>query len=290
MKAAARALASGRRIRHCESGGVAHGSGRLAPSDRAGCPGGRAAIPGCRGRARAGLEARDLPAPPSESFRAWWRRTGGGGHRDRARRHPRSSPVGAPAGVRRPTGRCRAIPRRVGVAGRPARPVRRAGCRLPRRGRAVLLPTTSRRASLSSCAVGGVRSSRPTCRGPCPAPSSTSGHEPRGAGPARRCRHRRRGRRSPHRHGRARPRARPGTPRALPRPRPARLRGPADQVVAGRPRGAIARLDPHRPQTWISGPSAPPATSSSTGSKASTAPANSRSCWRRIDVNLYRVG
>ena len=43
----------------------------------------------------------------------------------------------------------------------------------------------------------------------------------------------------------------------------------ADQVVADVP-DAMPRLDPTRPLTWISGP-APPATSSSTGSRASTA-------------------
>jgi L-lactate dehydrogenase complex protein LldG len=37
--------------------------------------------------------------------------------------------------------------------------------------------------------------------------------------------------------------------------RPSRVRGPADQVVPDVP-DAVAQLDPLRPQTWISGPSA----------------------------------
>jgi L-lactate dehydrogenase complex protein LldF len=40
-------------------------------------PGGRAAIGRVPGPGDAWTGARDLPAPPEESFRAWWRRTGG---------------------------------------------------------------------------------------------------------------------------------------------------------------------------------------------------------------------
>jgi hypothetical protein len=50
-----------------------------------------------------------------------------------------------------------------------------------------------------------------------------------------------------------------------------------DQVVSSVPQ-ALERLDPTRPLTWISGPPRP-ATSNSTESKASTAPAPWKSCW-----------
>jgi L-lactate dehydrogenase complex protein LldF len=41
-------------------------------------PGGRRALGRIPGPGAAWSSARDLPVPPRESFRAWWRRTGGG--------------------------------------------------------------------------------------------------------------------------------------------------------------------------------------------------------------------
>jgi L-lactate dehydrogenase complex protein LldF len=76
MRAAAWSLQSGDRLRAVEriSAAVGFVAKRLV---RRTFPGGRAALSRLPGGA-AWAHARDVPAPPQESFRAWWKRTGGG--------------------------------------------------------------------------------------------------------------------------------------------------------------------------------------------------------------------
>jgi L-lactate dehydrogenase complex protein LldF len=72
MKGAAAAFASSSRLALAER--VSGLVGRLA---RGRLVGGRRLLGRLPGPGAAWTDARDLPAPPAESFRAWWRRTGG---------------------------------------------------------------------------------------------------------------------------------------------------------------------------------------------------------------------
>ena len=77
MRSASWAFSDARRLARLErvSGLVGRVVGRWGS---AAMPGGRRALRRLPGPGRTWSGGRDLPAPPSESFRAWWRRTGGG--------------------------------------------------------------------------------------------------------------------------------------------------------------------------------------------------------------------
>jgi len=76
MKSAAVALARGSRLGAAEKASGLVGR-VLRRRDRRTAPGGRALLGRLPGLG-AWTDARDLPLPPKESFRAWWKRTGGG--------------------------------------------------------------------------------------------------------------------------------------------------------------------------------------------------------------------
>ena len=249
-------------------------SSRLVSAvSRRSLPGGRTAIGRLPWPGALWTDARDLPSPPRESFRAWWRRTDGGRRDDagRAGERPRRGPRPGPA---RPGGRgpgageeaplagpdgasstaCtpssstsspsgwRTTARRWSAALRGEVPGRdRAG---PVRG-----GERARPRRLPAGVAGRRRAGRrPPGRGH---RADGGGPGPRGGRRLDRCRRHRR-----HRDHRAGPRPRPGSARADAWcPTCTSAWCGRHQVVADVP-SAVSVLDPGRPQTWVSGPSA----------------------------------
>nr|WP_235558685.1 LUD domain-containing protein [Nocardioides sp. Leaf285] len=100
MKAAAWAFTDARRLGLVEKASGLTGK-VLTRLSRTSLPGGRATAGRLPGPGAAWTGARDLPAPPAESFRAWWQRTDGG----RTPTGPApTGPVGQPSAGQAPTG------------------------------------------------------------------------------------------------------------------------------------------------------------------------------------------